>query len=455
MTDRLAQVRDCELGTANPASTTLSAAPDVPALGARFFGYLSADGLNYALGFLIYGWLVRVLTNQQYGQLSVATSVYQALMMVAALGLDLTGPRLLAISGGDPMDFARKAQNIRLAVAVLICGPLQLGGALIAWHRGQVLLATVILASFAMVLARALDLTYLAVALRLPAPLAKTRALGLLAYLLMLIVCTPLVSQHLWLVPLLNAAGVTLGRVRLARLLRRHSARSGHTLKIRSWEIVTQGIKAGGGQLLLLVMQTGDVVLLVRYASTDAVGQYAMISRLYLLGTAVLGAMLNTFLPEIVKVSQHASKLHAQFRIFLFANLLLGVVGWACFYGLGARLSELLAHRALPTVHAIAPIFAVVFLLMAVANPFLSMLPSLHRGTEYMTGIASGVVLLLGLDLALMPRYGAAGAAYAQAVVTACLAIFSGVVYLRHVRDLSGAEEKVAAHAVIGSTWQA
>ena len=139
-----------------------------------------------------------------------------------------------------------------------------------------------------------------------------------------------------------------------------------------------------------------------------------MISRLYLLGTAVLGAMLNTFLPEIVKVSHHASRLHAQFRIFLFANLALGVTGWACFYGLGARLSELLAHRSLPDVHAIAPIFALVFLLMAMANPFLSMLPTLHRGTEYMAGIASALLLVLGLDLTLMPRYGVVGAAYAQ-----------------------------------------
>lgn len=88
MTDRLAQLRD--RGAANAATLTVPDSPGVPALGARFFGYLSADGLNYALGFLIYGWLVRVLTNQQYGQLSVATSLYQALMMVAALGLDLT-----------------------------------------------------------------------------------------------------------------------------------------------------------------------------------------------------------------------------------------------------------------------------------------------------------------------------------------------------------------------------
>ncbi|MGB8770445.1 MAG: oligosaccharide flippase family protein [Candidatus Korobacteraceae bacterium] len=449
MTDRLAQLRD--RGAANAATLTVPDSPGVPALGARFFGYLSADGLNYALGFLIYGWLVRVLTNQQYGQLSVATSLYQALMMVAALGLDLTGPRLLAIAGDDPMDFARKALRLRLAVAVLVCGPLQVGGALIAWHRGQALLAMVILASFSMVLARALDLTYLAVALRLPAPLAKTRALGLFAYLLMLILCTPLVRQHLWLVPLLNAVGVTLGRVQLARLLRRHSPASHHTLQMRSWQIVTQGIKAGAGQLLLLVMQTGDVVLLVRYVSTDAVGQYAMVSRLYLLGIATLGAMFNTFLPEVVHVVHDAIKLRHVFRICVLANLALGLLGSLAFYGIGAPLSELVAHRPLPAVHAVSQIFALVFLLMAAANPFLGMLPSLHRGSEYFIGIASATVLLLGLDLTFMPRYGVVGAAYGQATATAWLALFSGVVYLRHIRVLHAESLESAAREMTSS----
>ena len=310
-------------------------------LAARFFGYLSADGLNYALGFLIYGWLVRVLTNQQYGQLSIATSVYQALMMVAALGLDLTGPKLLKDFGGDALEFARKALHLRLAVALLICGPLQIAAALFAWHRGQNLLALIVLASFSMVVARALDLTYLAVALRVPGPLAKTRALGLSAYLLLLVLCTPIIRQHLWLIPVLNAVGVTLGRVRLARLLRRYVPPSGVAHALRSWDIVTQGIKASGGQLLLLILQTGDVVLLAKYVSTDAVGQYAMISRLYLLGLAVLGAMFNTFLPDVVHVAHDVAKLRAVFRTCVFANLALGVAGAIVFYWISTPLSQL------------------------------------------------------------------------------------------------------------------
>lgn len=435
------------------AVVTVPSRPGVRTLATRFFGYLSADGLNYALGFLIYGWLVRVLTNQQYGQLSIATSVYQALMMVAALGLDLTGPKLIADFGGDPMLFARRAQRLRVMVALVVCGPLQVGGALYAWHRGQTTLAVVILASFSMVLARALDLTYLAVALRAPAPLAKTRALGLSVYLVVLVLCTPLVRQHLWLVPVLNAVGVTIGRLRLGQLLRLQAPTSQATPQVGSAAIMIQGIKAGGGQLLLLVLQTGDVILLAKYVSAGAVGQYAMISRLYLLGLAVLGAMFNTFLPEVVHVAHQADKLRYLFRTCILANLGLGLLGAAVFYGIGAPLAEVLAHRSLPAVRAISPVFAVVFLLMSVANPFLSMLPSLHRGTQYFIGIASAGALLLGLDLALMPRYGVLGAAYGQAITTGFLALFSITVYSRHVRALDAENLKAAAGDTIAGNW--
>lgn len=410
--------------------------PTPRAFAGRFLGYLSADGLNYALGFVIYGWLVRILTNQQYGQLSIATNVYQALMMVAALGLDLTGSKLIAEFGGDPIQFARKAQKVRLAITILVCGPLQAGAALIAWYRGQALLAVIILASFSMVLARALDLTYLAVALRVPAPLAKTRALGLSTYLVLLVLCTPWIRQHLWLIPVLNATGVTLGRIHLGRLLRKRAPATHGGREIRVWEIVVQGAKASSGQLLLLIMLTGDVILLAKYVSADALGQYAIISRLYFLGTVVLTAMLNTFMPEIVNVSHHAAKLRRQFRPYLQANLMLGVAGWAGLHFLGARLCELITHRSLPALREIAPIFAWVFLLLAIANPFLSMLPALHRGTAYVAGIASAVALLLSLDLVLMPRYGVIGAACGQVLATGYLMIFSGLTYVRHLRSL-------------------
>ena len=406
-------------------------------LTGRFFGYLSADGLNYALGFVIYGWLVRILTTRQYGELSIATTVYQTLMMVAALGLDLTGAKLIREFGGGSLDFVRKAQRLRLLVAVVVCGPLQIGAAIFAWKHGSGALAVVILASFSMVLARALDLTYVAVALRLPAPLAKTRALGLSIYLLLLIVCTPVARHYLWLVPVLNAVGVTIGRLRLGKLLRPYAIPARGASNLTMWDIAIQGAKASGGQLLLLILQTGDVVLLAKYVSADVVGQYAQISRLYLLGLATLGAMFNTFLPEIVHAAADSERLRSLFRMCVVANLALGIAGAAAFWILGAPLSQFLAHRPLATVQSLSPVFAFIFLEMSLAYPFVSILPTLHRGTEYMLCAGSAALVLLAADLLLMPRYGGIGAAYGQALVTAYLAVCSIAVYTRHVRKLA------------------
>ncbi|HUI83284.1 MAG TPA: oligosaccharide flippase family protein [Candidatus Binatia bacterium] len=436
------------------AAATLNPPSGLRILALRFLGYLSADGLNYGLGFLIYGWLIRILTTQQYGQLGVATSIYQPLMMIAALGLDLTGVKLIRECGNCP-SFARKAQQLRLAVAGLICGPLELGAALFAWHRGHDLLAVLILASFSMVLARALDLTYLAVALRAPAPLARTRALGLSVYLLLLVACTPAVRQHLWLVPVLNAIGVTLGRIRLGRLLRRLCPASAGAAVTRSWQIVVQGSKAGGGQLLLLVLQTGDVVLLARYVSGDALGQYAMVSRLYLLAMAVLAAMFNTFLPEIVQVAHDWRRLQNIFQTCILANLGLGIAGGAAFCWLGAPIFELLGHRSLPLVHVISPVFALVFLLMSIANPFLSILPSLKLGTGYFIGVASAALLLAGFDLTFIPRYGSVAAAWGQVLLTAYLAGFSIAAWLRHIRVLRSSSSRTVADPLVAaeSPW--
>jgi O-antigen/teichoic acid export membrane protein len=150
----------------------------LPPVWVRFFGYLSADGLTYLLGFAIYGWLIRILADGQYGRLSVATSIYQVFMMVGALGLDLIGPRLIAEAGGDPIRIVQRGQWIRLSVSLGVCGPATAVLALIYWHRGQADVASVIIAGFAMVLARAVDVSYLAVALGMPGALARTRMLA-------------------------------------------------------------------------------------------------------------------------------------------------------------------------------------------------------------------------------------------------------------------------------------
>jgi hypothetical protein len=132
--------------------------------------------------------------------------------------------------------------------------------------------------------------------------------------------------------------------------------------------------------------------------------------------------MFNTFLPEIVHVADRVEVLKVVFLKSIAANLALGVVGGASFYWLSAPLSEFLGHRSLTSVHAISPVFALVFLLMAIANPFLSILPSLRR---------------------------AIAAAWGQTVATAYLGFFSMIVFFRHARLMRTAAVKAAVELTL------
>lgn len=406
---------------------------------ARFFGYLTADGLNYLLGFAIYGWLIRILSDRQYGYLSVATSIYQVLMMVTALGIDLIGPRLISDAGGNPTFIALRAQRIRIAVALIVCTPITAILSVAYWRLGQHDVAWVILAGFAMVFARALDLTFMAVALDAPGALARTRAFGLGLFLVSLFACKGLVARGAWLVPLLNAAGITIGRIQLMRILRRKAeliiTPAGRQLT--TTYIVRQGAKAGSGQLLLFILQGMDVVLLARYTSTEAVGQYAMASRLYLFGTAVLSCLLNTYMPALIAVAHDPATLSRLFRKFLLTSTAIGILGCAAFWLAAPAVCELLGHRHLNIVHQISPLFAILFLAMSICNPFLSFLPSLHRSGTYLVGISAALLLLLATDLALMPRLGPTGAALGQLTAIVFLALFMATAYSKHLKTIS------------------
>jgi len=421
----------------------------LPPVWARFFGYLSADGLTYLLGFAVYGWLIRILADRQYGQLSIATSIYQVLMIIGALGLDLTGPRLIEEAGGDPIGVVQRGERIRLAVSLGVCGPVTAFLAMVYWRRGHSDVAAVIVAGFAMVLSRTVDVSYLAVALGMPGTLARTRAFGLGLYLAALLVLRPVVVRWVWAIPLLNAAGMYAGRIQLWRALRRHprAAAGPARRQFLTSEIVLSGAKASSGMLLLLAYQTLDVILLAKYVPTGSVGQYAMVSRLYLFGTAVLTCLLNTFLPELVSAASDGELLVRRFKRFALASAALGIVGAALFWMLGPTACEALGHRHLPVARQVTPLYALVFLVMAVCNPFLSLLPSLHKSGAYVGGIAAAATVLGVVDWFLVPRFGPAGAAAGQLIASFFLAVLAAAVFLSYLRGL---QKRSALHLAHG-----
>jgi O-antigen/teichoic acid export membrane protein len=84
----------------------------------------------------------------------------------------------------------------------------------------------------------------------------------------------------------------------------------------------------------------------------------------------------------------------------------------------------------------VTPFYALLFLVMAICNPFLSLLPTFRRGGAYAVGIASAALLLSAADVILIPRLGAVGAAVGQLIATSFLTVFAAGVFARYVRGL-------------------
>ena len=402
----------------------------------RLAGYLSGDSLNYLLGFVIYAWLVRSLTNLQYGYLSIATGIYQPFIVIVALGLDLIGPRVLAEHPGNLAYVVRRVQSLRLMFAILVCLPVLLVIAFSYWHAHQPEVTVILIAAFSMILARVFDVSYVAVALGRPKPLVYSRALGLLTFLLILVGSRGVITRYVWVIPVLNAVGVMAGRLLLMRSLRVQLFGSiensrGPSRPV-SWPILLSGARTGIGQLILFTSQSLDVVLLNRYMDAGAVGEYAMVSRLYIFGMAVLGCVLFAFIPELVaSISNgHFGRHH---RRFIAASAGVGVLGALMFYFLGASLTETLAGRPLYLLKSITPVYALAFFIMSLANPFTSFLPSLKLDAEYLTAVLIGGCAAFGSDVLLIPRLGVVGAAWGQLIGTVVMGAYSAYVLRKHV----------------------
>src|SRR6185437_17113902 len=105
----------------------------------------------------------------------------------------------------------------------------------------------------------------------------------------------------------------------------------------------------------------------------------------------------------------------------------LGLFGCAAFWIFAPSVCEVLAHRHLLLTGRLAPVYAILFGLIALCNPFLSLLPGLKKESQYLVAIIAAAVVVLISDVVLVPRMGAIGAAYGQICGTVTLLVLSAI----------------------------
>lgn len=395
----------------------------------QFLLYSTGDALTYLLGFASFTLLVRAIPASDFGRVATATGIQQVLMMMVAVGFDFTGPRLLAKSDqpGALSVVLRQLQTIRIRAALLVGLPCILLASVYFSYRNEQEMVPLLASSFFMVLARAYDQSFAAVALGLPKALAVSRVTGLAIYIVLLLVAWEALPDNIWLIPILNAIGVIAGRILLQRWISRLTPPSlVAPMPLNTKEVVAAGIQATGGQLVMLAFQTLDVLFLLNWANYDTVGQYAMVSRLYLFGTAVLTSIFHVFLPLLLG-AHYGEPFRQAFRKYLLTSSLAGVLGAAGFVLLAVPLIEGLSSRHQVVSRQVIPIFSTVFLAIAVATPFYSVLAAMNRERAYLSAMCSGAFALLIFDLILVPRMGAVGAAYGQ-LAAICFVLMSAAV---------------------------
>jgi O-antigen/teichoic acid export membrane protein len=409
--------------------------PTAPPIDRASFGslirkaavYLTGDALYFFLGFLVYGWLVRILSNEQYGQLSIATSIFQLFMMVVAIGIDMVGPKYLVGAGLRFWSLIREFQLYRYKIFVFIVIPFLTSFAIYYWHSGQAGIAQILLTSLLLILARAYDISYAAISISKPGILARSRGIGMAIYLLALVAVQGLIRRQVALVVLVQAGALTLGRQLMVWELRKaHPGEDQQKVDHRERRAMrSAGLHAGGAQVLMLACNSLDSVWLGRHYPSAIVGQYATVGRLYLFGTYVLGSILNAYLPPLISNRNEPSAFAKLLRQLWLTSMVAGLVGGSLIWRTGPIVAERLAGRSLPMAHEVAPMFGLTFLVMSVCAPYYAILPAMGEDRAYLIGVFGAlIILIVGFQL-LIPLLGCAGAPLAQTIGLAGLGVFA------------------------------
>ena len=390
--------------------------------------WLMADRLVRLLVGLVVGvWVARHLGPAQYGEFAYVLAFVSFFQVASALGLDSLVVRDIAKNPADARTILATAFGLRL-IGGLFCWLAAVLGFAWANPADRALVWAMALAASAVVFQAfdTVDLWFQAQSQNRRTVAAKFSALFVSATVKVGLIVgnAPLAAfvAVIGLEALVSALGLTVAYRMLPASGMGHAQRSYATHLVKeAWPYLLSG-------LLIMVYMRMDQIMIRTMAGHAELGRYAVALQLSQVWHAVPVALAASLAPFLFKQklrgeAAYEAALLTMFRVF-------GGLGLAC-----AALTALLAYplvRALygPAFENAAPVLAIhafsnVFVFLGVAQSLWIVAES--KGSLALARTFAGAVVAVALNLLLIPRLGAVGAAISAVASYAVAAVISNL----------------------------
>lgn len=416
-----------------------SAIETLASRGSLAVGFKAAQG---GLAFLAMVIAAHWLDPDSYGRFAVALSWLNLLAIVAACGLPTLLLRLAAVTRGAEQWSLRRGLLHRSVQAPLVAGCLGVAATLVIVGVGApaVLLLAAALAG-PLALLRAMGSWLLAEG-RVVAGYAGDAVLRHVWFLVLLALAvvlglapTATTAMTLLGAGLLAALGATAGMVSASE---RQRPSSPPAFETRAWAGAALPLMAIG--FLHAAMATADVLMLGALAGAELAGGYHLAARTAQLSGLLLVAMAGVLGPEIARQFA-AGQRRAVTRLAGGTARALTAVAIALLALAAGAGPEAAAwvHPALADAHVPLLILLAAQVANAACGPVALLLNMAGRERDAAAGIAIGAAANLVLNAALIPAFGAVGAAAA----TGLSLVLWNVLLLRRSRRRVGVDPSV------------
>ncbi|HZO01037.1 MAG TPA: flippase [Burkholderiales bacterium] len=400
-------------------------------------GWLLFDrAVRTVVGIAVGAWVARYLGPAQFGELAYALAFVAIFQILAQLGLDSLVVRDIGADPGNARERLGTALRLRL-VAGLACWGAAIGGMALLrpGDTGALLLVAIVAGSIVFQAADTVDLWFQSQTQSKRTVAAKSLAFALASALKVALV--------LWQAPLAAFAAVVMVEAALSALAlvlvyRRYpapgrwtwSATRGGDLLREAWPLLVSGLA------VVLYMRV-DQIMLRELVGEGELGIYSAALSLSTLWYFIPMAIYSSTAPAFsrLKLQSEAAYLEALARLFALMWALAGAVSIVMALSAGFLVDLLYggAYRDAATVLAVH-VFANIPVALGVAQSL--WITNERRPQFALYRTLFGLLVNVALNLALIPRYGAIGAALATLIAQFCAAVLFNAFAAREILAL-------------------